>query len=566
MNPVIAPLPGPLPTPPSRGEGEFRRQCQDVPNKPCNSCRSEIADPQLRRSDPCSTVTQVAPIRVNLKEPAIRPTATKPMNIAIHRDLASRLMLAVAACILWTFECKTALPQTPTKVVQISPRDGATNVNQQNTVEIHFSNGLKLTTIHSNSIRLLNAAALPVRSRLGSDIEADVVHIQPADRLTPHTSYTVEVNGALVDKEGVPVAPFRSSFTTGAEVPPTLHGQGFQFAKTKVDEEPGPTAIAVGPDGHVYVATYYGSFYRLRINPTTGLSVGKEKLLTLPGTRKILGLVFDPQATATNLAAWLTSDERKAENLDVGTFSGTVSKLSIPAAGRSGSATETRYIVGLPSGWHPLNGCTFGPDKRLYISVGSMNRLGDDPVRPETPLSAALVVADVRSPGFNGGRLPLNVQTTAPVNYDPSAASAPLELYATGFREMYRPCWHSNGNLYGGVNQNDGTGRADTPSGPGVPSLHSVFPDEDLVRIVQGGYYGHPNPSRKQYVLLGGNPTAGLDPWDECGWLRGVHVARPVARSPPRLLLRRNPHASYLRFQPQRHRRDGQPTAAGRRQ
>jgi glucose/arabinose dehydrogenase len=168
----------------------------------------------------------------------------------------------------------------------------------------------------------------------------------------------------------------------------------------------------------------------------------------------------------------------------------------------------------LPSGWHPLNGGAFGPDKRLYVSVGSMNRLGDDPIRPETPLSAAVVVADVRNPGFNGGRLPLNVQTTAPVNYDPQAKTAPLKLYATGFRQLYRLCWHSNGNLYGGVNQNDGTGRANTPSRPGVPALRAVFPDEDLVRIVEGGYYGHPNPSRKQYVLMGGNPTAGVDPWE----------------------------------------------------
>jgi hypothetical protein len=143
-----------------------------------------------------------------------------------------------------------------------------------------------------------------------------------------------------------------------------------------------------------------------------------------------------------------------------------------------------------------------------------MNRLGDDPVRPETPLSSAVVVADVRHAQFNGGSLPLNVQTSAPVEYNPHTASAPLKLFATGFRQMYRVCWHSNGNLYGGVNQNDGTGRADTPSAPGVPSLRSVFPDEDLVRIVEGGYYGHPNPSRKQYVLLGGNPTPGADPWE----------------------------------------------------
>ena len=401
-----------------------------------------------------------------------------------------------------------------TTVVLVSPRDGATGLDVQTTMEIHFSNGLMLTTITPDSIRLLNSAGLPVRAQLGSDIEGDVVNIQPNQRLAPQTLYTLEVNRKLVDKKGVPVVPFRSSFTTGADLPAPIRGEGFQFRRTKVDDEPGPTAIAVGPDGNVYVATYYGSFYRLRINPETGLSNSKEKLFTLPGERKILGLAFDPESTASHLVAWITHDDRKAENLEVGTFSGVVSKLLIPAVSRGGGATETQCIIGLPSGWHPLNGCTFGPDKRLYISIGSMNRLGHDPVRPETPLSAAVVVADVRNPNFNGGRLPLNVQTTAPVNYDPHATTAPLKLYATGFREMYRLCWHSNGNLYGGVNQNDGTGRADTPSGPGVPSLHSVFPDEDLVRIVQGGYYGHPNPSRKQYVLLGGNPTAGIDPWE----------------------------------------------------
>jgi glucose/arabinose dehydrogenase len=143
-----------------------------------------------------------------------------------------------------------------------------------------------------------------------------------------------------------------------------------------------------------------------------------------------------------------------------------------------------------------------------------MNRLGEDPKRPETLLSAAVIAADVRARNFNGGVLPLNVQTSAPVNYDPYAAGAPLRLYATGFRQMYRICWHSSGNLYGGVNQNDGVGRSDTPAGPAVPSLPAVFPDEVLVRIVDGGYYGHPNPSRKQYVLLGGNPTEGIDPWE----------------------------------------------------
>ncbi|MGH2687383.1 MAG: PA14 domain-containing protein, partial [Actinomycetota bacterium] len=182
----------------------------------------------------------------------------------------------------------------------------------------------------------------------------------------------------------------------------------------------------------------------------------------------------------------------------------------------------------------PLNACTFGPDGRIYLSCGSMNRMGQDPVRPETPLSAAVVVADVRNPGFNGGVLPLNVQTTSPVRYNAFASNAPLKPYATGFREMYKPAWHSNGSFYGGVNQNDGTERAESPSGPGVPSLRMIFPDEDLVRIVPGAYYGHPNPSRNQIVVMGGNPTSGRDPWEVPEYPVGV---RPDPKFNPANLL-----------------------------
>ena len=105
------------------------------------------------------------------------------------------------------------------------------------------------------------------------------------------------MNSKLIDKEGTPVAAFRSSFTTGADVPRPASSEGFRYTKTKIDEEHGPTAIAIGPDGNVYVSTYNGIVYRLRIDPETGLSTGKEMLLTLP-ERKILGLAFDPGATA----------------------------------------------------------------------------------------------------------------------------------------------------------------------------------------------------------------------------------------------------------------------------
>jgi glucose/arabinose dehydrogenase len=432
------------------------------------------------------------------------------------RLLQLRCVLRVALVVpalVWTSSLADTAQGEKTRVASVTPRDRTTDVELDVVVQVHFTTGLSLRTISADTVRLLDAQGAPVPTRLGFDLEGDVVNIRSQGQLKPQAGYTVEVKDRLIDKQGASVAAFRSSFTTGSTSQQVLRAEGFQFAKTKIDDEHGPTAIAIGPDGNVYVATYEGALYRLRLDAKSGRVTGKDPLLKL-SDRKILGLAFDPEASPAGLVAWITYDERKAEKLDAGTFSGVVSRVRIPPVGRDERATETQFIIGLPSGWHPLNGCTFGPDRRLYVSVGSMNRLGHDPQRPETLLSAAVVVADVRAADFHGDRLPLNVQTSAPIHYDPTAANAPLKLFATGFRQMYRICWHSNGSLYGGVNQNDGTGRSDTPSAPGVPSLFAVFPDEPLVRIVAGGYYGHPNPARNHFVLMGGNPTSGVDSWE----------------------------------------------------
>ena len=47
-----------------------------------------------------------------------------------------------------------------------------------------------------------------------------------------------------------------------------------------------------------------------------------------------------------------------------------------------------------------------------------------------------------------------------------------------------------------------------------MPALTNVpEPETDyLFHIVQGGYYGHPNPEQGHFVVNGGNPTAGATP------------------------------------------------------
>ena len=116
--------------------------------------------------------------------------------------------------------------------------------------------------------------------------------------------------------------------------------------------------------------------------------------------------------------------------------------------------------------------------------------------------------------------------------YDPFASNAALTIFGSGVRNAYDLVWHSNGQLY--VPTNGSASGGNTPAtpnplpagcanridsgtngaytGPSVPGLTAVGEQHDfLFRVVGGGYYGHPNPVRCEWVLNGGNPTSGTD-------------------------------------------------------
>ncbi len=98
--------------------------------------------------------------------------------------------------------------------------------------------------------------------------------------------------------------------------------------------------------------------------------------------------------------------------------------------------------------------------------------------------------------------------------YNPYADDAVLKLYATGIRNAYDLVWHSNGYLY--VPTNGSAAGGTVPNNPNTPEnegLTNVGLQPDfLFRVVKGGYYGHPNTLRDEFILNGGNPTGGVDP------------------------------------------------------
>ena len=293
------------------------------------------------------------------------------------------------------------------------------------------------------------------------------------------------------------------------------------------------TSLAIGPDGNLYAATLEGEIVRfpLSANGTTGTAEVITSLQTANGgsLRMLIGLAFDPSSTAGNLVLWVT---HSAYAFTGGPdWTGKLTRMSGPNL-----AIVQDYVVGLPRSArdHVTNSLTFGADGAIYFLQGSNTGVGGpEPVwenRPERKLTAAVLRVDpaaITSP-------PLDVKTEEGGTYDPFVPLAPLTIHASGLRNAFDLVWHTNGQLYvptNGSNPGGNTPASPMPlpascvnridsgtngpyAGPQVPGLTNVTQSQNdyLFRVVQNGYYGHPNPQRCEWVLNGGNPTSGSDP------------------------------------------------------
>jgi glucose/arabinose dehydrogenase len=377
-------------------------------------------------------------------------------------------------------------------------------------VVVQFSHACRNDTLTPENVQLFGPNGKRVPGTVNPDAPGELAVFTPSQPLQPQTRYTLKVSDRVRDAHGRALLPFESSFTTGNG---DKAGPVFRFEAIKLEDRDSVSTLAVGPDRHLYVADTNGLIVRYQLDPKTGLVAKREEVVNMPADQ-IVGLCFDPQASAEHLVLWMTH----ARQTKQAGFTGKLSRLVLPAAGQSGKPQREDIIVGLPHPkklLHQTNGLAFGPDGRLYIAQGGNTSLGhpnpgdQDFNSPETPLSASVLAADVRS-----SRFPRGIDVTTP-SYDPFKPGAPVQLYATGCRNVYDLVWHSSGRLYG---PNNGNGRADqfAPPGPNnqPPMVKLGVQNDHLYRIEKGGYYGHPNPSIGKYVLNGGNPTSKADPYE----------------------------------------------------
>lgn len=372
----------------------------------------------------------------------------------------------------------------------------------------------------------------------------DSINFQQSGDLEASTTYRFVVDG-VKDTSGRTFVPFRSLFTTGTGEAEPPNGtfdpvSGVDFQKVDLGKNGKYYASLVVHDDHLWATTIGQGMFRYPINADGTL--GAEQGINAFAGRAAVGLVFD--RTDPDVA-WVTHATANIGN-ESQAFGSKLSRVDFSASVANPVVADV--FVNLPRSQkdHLSNSISYGPGGKLYFLQGSNQAAGDPDGawgnRGETLLTAAMLTFD---PAATWQRVqasgPVDVQTVDKGgSYNPFAADAPLTIFATGIRNAYDLVHASNGSFYvptngtasggnspgvtagGGTLTRTGqvpgadvtsecaTRRIDgTPyTAPSVPAVTNHNTQRDFLFDVEaGGYYGHPNPSRCEWVLNnGGNP------------------------------------------------------------
>ncbi|MFD2515175.1 malectin domain-containing carbohydrate-binding protein [Pontibacter locisalis] len=440
-------------------------------------------------------------------------------------------------------------------VTAVRPADGSISVplSQSVSVDVAYPSGKSLdgNTVTTSTVKLYKVSGTTKTEVTGTAVNATAAGdaITLSATLAVNTTYEFSVSDQVKDLNGYMMKPFTSRFTTitsTSDTPTDLTGVSFteQILVDNTFGTDGFTSLVIGPDSKLYATTSGGKIERWDIKVDGTLS-NHMTISPFGSTRRLLiGLRFDPSATASNLIAWISHSSPAFA--DAPEWSGKISRVNLT---NPSSPQVTDYVINLPRSTkdHATNSIDFGPDGALYFVQGGNTAMGAPDgawgYRTEKLLSAAVLRLDIAKAAQQS--LPINAKTEEGGSYNPKSTSAPLTIYATGIRNAYDLVWHSNGQLY--VPTNGSAAGGNTPglksgsvwsngqtyTGPDVPAMTDVRDTQSdyLFRVVKGGYYGHPNVLRNEYIMNGGNPTSGTDPgeviWTAGGKTYGYPVGTP---------------------------------------
>ena len=422
----------------------------------------------------------------------------------------------------------TVVTQRP-RITGTRPADGSINISRDTFIAADLSlasvNGVvDSSTLNSSTVKLVRKTdGKLIQGTLNTTGGGDAIVFTPSVVLDANVSYSFSVTEGVKDTNGVSFLPYTSTFTTGTAGVQTDTSIAFANEPQASTQGKRYTSLAIGPDHKLYATTIEGLIIRYDMAEDGSLGAG-QVITTVQDRegkkRSMTGLVFDPASTAANPIVYVSHGDFAGIELKEysGLYTTTAQNWSGKITRLSGPNLQTAQdvVTGLPRSVkdHQTYQMSFGPDGWLYVSQGAQNAMGAPDkawgLRPEELLSAAILRINVQQIGTGT----VNVQTSGVSNpYNPYAPNAPVTIFATGVRSAYDLLFHSNGHLYSGVNGSAAGGN--TPVSPNVAGsgLTNVATQSDYLLDVQAGkYYGHPDPLRSEYILDGGNPTAGYDP------------------------------------------------------
>lgn len=274
------------------------------------------------------------------------------------------------------------------------------------------------------------------------------------------------------------------------------------------------------------------------------------------GTRLVTGMLV--AGTPAKPVLYVTSSDPRigggesGEDLNADTNSGVVTRLTH----ESSDWERLDLVRGLPRSEenHATNGLALDEESQtLYVAQGANTNLGAPSHHfaelPEYALSGAVLAVDLRRIGEETYDLPsLDDESREgnPDEHDPFGGNdgrnqavlepaGPVQLYATGFRNIYDLVLTEKARLY--TSQNGGAVHwGDPPANEGPegrctnePREPGHYDRDSLHLVLRGHYYGHPNPTRgnraNTFNANRQSPVPRADPV-ECDYLR------PARREP----------------------------------
>lgn len=270
------------------------------------------------------------------------------------------------------------------------------------------------------------------------------------------------------------------------------------------------TVATWGSDGRLYVGTVQGLIHAFALDDDYNV-LDTQTIPTVQGLSNpnILGITSNPFDSGGPVKLYVSHSELFANGgtcfSGFSPYSGQVSVLTGPDF-----ATAEPVITGLPVSNHDhgVNALEFDNNGDLLICVGGVTNAGifdcDIGGLNESPLTGAILKAQLSKPGFNGAIGYVETATGA-VNMDQTfgaevdvAAGVDVEVFAAGFRNTFDLTLTPEGLIYCTDNgPNLGFGPAST--GPNTQTPGDVETADSLNLVEYGNYYGHPNRNRGRY-------------------------------------------------------------------